>query len=92
MERKTYYENEDFKVYLEDINDQVFIHVAIYNATKSVVKDIKRVWSEVVVKLYFEGYEQLFAYTMDNRIVKMIGGAKKIGQHQKYEVWEWDLS
>lgn len=91
MQRKTYYEDENFKVYLEKIEDQPFVHVAIFNFSKAILREIKRVWADVVVTFYFEGYENLFAYTKDNRIIKLIGGAKMIGQHQDYEVWEWDL-
>lgn len=92
FERKTYYQNDDFKVYLENINDQVFIHVGIDKATKGVVSLIKQVFAEVVLKMYFLGYEELFAYTKDNRIVKMIGGAKYLDSHQGYEVWKWELN
>lgn len=92
FERKTYYQNDDFKVYLENINDQVFIHVGIDKATKEVVSLIKQVFAEVVLKMYFLGYEELFTYTKDNRIVKMIGGAKYLDSHQGYEVWKWELN
>jgi hypothetical protein len=92
MERKTYYEDDNFKVYLEEINDQVFIHVGIYNFSKAIFKEIKAVWARALVDIYFAGYEDVFVYTKDNRIVKLIGGATKIGQHQEYEVWKWDLS
>lgn len=92
INRKTYYVDDNFKVYLEEINEQIAIHVAIGNFSKAIFKDIKRVWAEILVKMYFLGYEEVFAYTKDNRIIKMIGGAKMIGQHQDYEVWKWELN
>lgn len=92
MDRKTYYENDDFKVYLEEIKDQVFIHVAIYNFSKAILSDIKDTWADALINIYFAGYDSVFAYTKDNRIIKLIGGAKIIGQHEDYEVWEWELS
>ena len=92
FERKTYYQNDDFKVYLENINDQVFIHVGIDKATKEVFSLIKQVFAEVAIKMYFLGYEELFAYTKDNRIVKLIGGAEYLDSHQGYEVWKWELN
>lgn len=91
FDRVTYYQDEDIKVYLEEINEQVFVHVAIYNFSKSVLNKIKAKWGEVVQKMYINGYEELFAYTKDNRIVKMIGYPEKIGQHEEYEVWKWEL-
>lgn len=90
--RATYHETENYRVYVELINEQPFVHVAIFNATKEVVEEIKEIWAQVVLDVYFEGYECLFAYTKDNRIVNMIGGAEKIGEHSGYEVWKWDLS
>lgn len=92
MQRKTYHEEDNFKVYLEEINEQVAMHVAINTFSKAVLKDIKRVWAEILVKMYFLGYEEVFAYTKDNRIIKLIGGAKLVGQHQDYEVWKWELN
>lgn len=92
MERKTYYENEDFRIYLEEIQEQVFIHVVIKNFSKGILDDIKAVWAEILIKMYFLGYEYLFTYTKDNRIVNMIGNAQKVGTHKQYEVWRWELN
>lgn len=90
--RKTYKETDDYKIYLEEIGDDVYIHVAIYRSTPSVIKEIIEQWKEVVVRMYFLGYEKLYAYTKDNRIVKLIGHAKKLTEYEDYEVWVWDLS
>lgn len=92
FDRKTYYRDDDIHVYLDNIDEQVFIHVGIDNATKETVDLIKQKWGEIVLKMYFLGYEEVFAYTKDPRIINMIGGAEKIGQHQDYEVYKWDLT
>lgn len=97
FERRTYFENDDYRIYLEEIQGNVFIHVVIFNATPSIVKQIKEKWAEIVVRMYFLGYEELFCYTADSRIVEIIGGATKIAenvkfQNKNYEVWKWDLS
>lgn len=91
FERKTYYEDDDIRVYLENINEHVFIHVGIFNMSKSILDKIKEKWGEVVVKMYFLGYEELFTYTKDRRIINLIGGAEKVGQERDYEVYKWDL-
>jgi len=96
-ERRTYFENDDYRIYLENLSDNVFIHVVIFRGTRAVVKEIKEKWSEIVLKMYFLGYEELFCYTNDNRIVKIIGGAVKVAenvkfQNKEYEVWRWDLN
>jgi hypothetical protein len=92
FERKTYFENEDIKVYLEHINEQVWVHVGIFNMNKAVLNKIKEQWGEVAIKTYLAGYETLYAYTKDNRIIKLIGGAELIGEHEGYEVYKWDLN
>jgi hypothetical protein len=91
FERKTYYEDDDIRVYLENIDNNVFIHVGIFNMSKSILRKIKEKWGEVVIKMYFLGYEELFAYSKDKRIINMIGGAELIGQGGEYEVYKWDL-
>lgn len=91
LNRRTYEETDDYKVWLEDINDQLFIHVAIYNPSKSVIQGIKEAWANIILDAWFDGYEDVFTYTRDSRIIRMIGGAEKIGQHEDYEVWKWEL-
>lgn len=91
LNRRTYYETNDYRIWMEDINDQLFIHVAIYNSTKSVMTEIKEKWAEFMIDAYFNGYEDVFTYTQDNRVVKMIGGAINVGQYNDYEVWKWEL-
>lgn len=91
LNRRTYYETSDYRIWLEDINEQLFIHVAIHNSTKTIITEVKEKWAELMIDAYFEGYEDVFAYTKDNRIIKMIGGATKVGQHEDYEVWKWEL-
>lgn len=92
MRRETYYQDNDIKVYLEEIDNNVFIHVGIYNMSKSILRKIKEKWGEIVLKMYYLGYEEVFAYTKDNRIINLIGGAEKIGKEKDYEVYKWDLN
>lgn len=89
---KVYYEDDDIRVWTENINDQAFIHVGIFNMTKGVLEKIKEKWGELIISLYFEGYENVFTYTKDNRIIKLIGGAEYVDSAKGYEVWKWDLS
>lgn len=89
---EVYYEDNDIRVWTENINDQAFIHVGIFNMTKNVLGKIKEKWGELIISLYFEGYENVYTYTKDNRIIKLIGGAEYIDTAGEYEVWKWDLS
>lgn len=91
FERKTYYEDDDFKVYLEYFYDQLFIHVHIHNFNKAVLKRVKEKWAEIMLDAWFEGFENVFTYTKDNRIIEMIGNAIYIETAGGYEVWKWEL-
>ena len=92
LNRRTYKQTDDFRIWLEDINDQLVVHVIIYNSTPSVLKQIKESWAELMIDCYFQGYEDVFTYTKDNRIVKYIGNATMVGQGADYEVWKWELN
>ena len=92
LNRRTYKETDDFRIWLEDINDQLVVHVIIYNPSPSVLKQIKESWGELMIDCYFQGYEDVFTYTKDNRIIHYIGNAKMVGKHQDYEVWKWELN
>lgn len=88
----TYRETDDYRIWTEVLNEQFVVHVTIYNATPSVIKQIKEGWAELMIEAYFDGYEQVYTYTKDSRIVDIIGGATKIGMHEDYEVWKWELN
>lgn len=92
FQRRIYYKDDKFKIYLEEIDYNIFIHVEIYEFNKEVLKDIKYQWAEVALKMYLLGYEELFTYTKDRRIVDLVGGASQIGNYKGYEVWKWELN
>jgi len=92
FQRRTYKETEDYKVYLEEIHGCVVVHVAIYKARPSVIREIKKQWFDVATKTYAAGYDKLYAYTKDRRIIDYIGNATLIDVSNGYEVWEWDLN
>lgn len=91
FKRETYFENNDFRIYLEEIHQSIICHVVIHRATPSIIKDIKDKWLEIASQMYWAGYEELYAYTKDNRIIKMIGGAILVTEEAGYEVWKWEL-
>lgn len=91
IERFTYKETDDYRIWYELMDGELVVHVSIYNATKSVIEEIKEGWAEFLIDAYFQGYEFVYTYTSDSRIIEIIGGATKVGQHGKQEVWQWDL-
>lgn len=89
--RAVFKETDDYRIWYENMEDQLVIHVVIHNATKSVIEEIKEGWAELLIEAYFEGFEFVYTYTKDSRIVNMIGGAILVATHEDYEVWQWDL-
>lgn len=92
IERFDYKSTDDYRIWYEIMDGQLVVHVVIHNATKAVIEEIKEGWAEFIIDAYFEGYEFVYTYTRDSRIIDMIGGATKVGEHKGQEVWQWDLS
>lgn len=92
MSRKTFYEDSDFRLSLEEIKEQAFVHVELNKFSKAILSRLMEQWKEVLMRFYLLGYEEIFTYTRDPRIVNIVGGATKIGEHKGYEVYKWELS
>lgn len=92
IERFEYKRTDDYRIWYELMDGELVVHVAIYNATKPVIQEIKEGWAEFMIDAYFDGYEFVYTYTKDSRIVEMIGGATKVAEHNGQEVWQWELS
>lgn len=91
-EKREYYDDDDINVWLENIEEQIFLHLVVKNMSKAVIQKIREKWGEVVIKLWHAGYDEVFVYTRDKRFVDMIGGAEFIGQADDHGVYKWDLA
>ncbi len=92
IRRQTVFENEDFVLSLENINSLPFVHLVCNKFDKKIFKDIKERWSELLVTLYFDGYEEVYTYTKDLRIPNMLGGGEVVGEHNGFKVVRWGLN
>jgi hypothetical protein len=95
--KATYYEDDDVRVRVELVNDELFAHVTIFNAKKSVVERLLKVWAEIKALAYFDGYEAIYTYTQDaKRMQKLFPFSQKVGpfewEGRKFEVLKWDLN
>lgn len=95
-QRRTYFENEDFDLSLEEKDGHLFVHLVFFNVTKKAVNRVKAVWEEVRAKCYWLGYEQINTYTKDLRVVKLFDNYELLGEFdldgEKYEVARWVLT
>ena len=94
--KKVYYEDDDIIVTLEELDGLLLAHVAIEHSSKKVLKRILKVWEEIKRAAYWQGYENIYTYTKEGRMLKFFKDWKKYGTCQykgeTYEVVGWALN
>lgn len=96
MSRKTFVNDPDFILQWEKINDQLFVHIEIVKASKAMWERVKAAWLQFQAQAYFEGYEDIYTYTRDERTVRMIGGAhpltdQRLDRIPGWRMFKWEL-
>lgn len=91
-ERRRYYIDENIEVILEEANGDVYVHVGLNTVNKDIVRKVRELWAEIVMKVYVAGYDALYTYTKDKRVVDLIGGADHVGDAEGFGVYKWDLT
>ena len=90
-----WYEDENFRIDVEEIMFKPYIHVEVYNFSKSILKKIKEIFMEVYAGAYFEGYDGLYAYTPNFKFLKFFEGYEVIDEvnyrGRDYKVVKWAL-
>jgi hypothetical protein len=93
--KAVYYEDENFKLIVESLDDIPMIHLQLYKASKAILEKVMQVWAEVKALAYWEGYEAIYTYTQDERMFRLFGAEKLPGTFEFnggiYEVGKWDL-
>lgn len=91
MSRKVFYDSDDFTMKWEKLNEQLFVHIEIDRASQPIVEKIKEVWVSFQAQAYFEGYENIYTYTQDPRIVKIVGGAVEVEDDKLKDTPDWRM-
>lgn len=89
--RKVFHTDPGFVIKWEKLNDQLFVHIEIMVASASVFTRIKEAWTAFMAQAYFEGYEDIYTYTQDPRIVKLVGGAIELKDDRLKETPDWRM-
>lgn len=93
---KTYYEDENCRISLEELEGQVFAHVTFHKFSRSILLTALKVWAEIKAKCYWLGYEAIYTYTNDERMQHMFPGSKNRGKFnfndKEFQVLEWELN
>ena len=94
---KIYYKDENYTVTLEELNEELFIHVKFKKFSKTILLDALKVWAEIKAKCYWLGYEHIYTYTKDDRMSRLFPGAHEVTEFEddrlgKYKVLQWELN
>ena len=73
MSRVTIYEDEDFRVQGEVMEDLFYMHVDVSNYNRSVRKKMNSVWSDIQEEVWMNGWEHIFSYNTNSKFAKMFG-------------------
>ena len=93
--KKTFYEDDRFKIYLEEVDGYLMVHLAAYEFSKSILQEIKGFWETIRESAYNAGYNEIYTYSKEPRMFHFFPGAEKLGDVEKdgvtYGVWKWAL-
>lgn len=87
MSRVTVYEDEDFCVQGEVMEDHFYLHVDAYHYSKSVKKKMLDVWSDIQREVWLNGWDRIFSYNTNEKFAKLFGW-KLINKDMRIYVWE----
>ena len=94
MSNTTVYKDEDFRLSLEEDSGELFIHVKMEKASRSILERILWEFSKIKALAFYSGYDAIYTYSKDNRMFRIFG-AEVIGSFEKdgeeYKVGKWDL-
>jgi hypothetical protein len=93
--KKKFYEDDNITITLEEADGYLMAHVTIFSFSRSVLKRIQEVWYEICERAYWQGYEEIYTYSNEPRMFKLIKGGSEVGGFEKdganYKVWKWEL-
>lgn len=91
-----FYEDDDMLITLEEMDGELMVHLAMYKCSRPIIRKALELWSEILRRAYWQGYEHIYTYTMEPRMFKFFVNGKKFGEFEKdgktYEVWGWELN
>ena len=91
MSRVTIYEDEDFRVQGEVMEDLFYMHVDVSNYNKLVKKKMDSVWADIQEEVWLHGWEHIFSYNTNSKFAKLFGWEKIASVLGAGEVYAWAL-
>lgn len=93
----TLVETDNYIVRGEEKDGLVFLHCDVENFNKTVLKEMREVFKEILSSFYFGGYDEVFTYVEKDKAkfshtikpAEVISSFTNLGK--EYEVLRWDL-
>lgn len=91
MSRITIYEDDDFRIQMDLISGQPFMHVDAYNYNKSVKKKMLSVWKDIQEEVWNNGWDFIFSYNTNAKFARLFGWSKVDVDNITGEMYSWRL-
>lgn len=96
MSKAIYAEDKDLQLWVEVLNECLFVHVNLRRFDKKVLEKLRVAWEHLQTAAYFDGWEAIYTYTKDPRIVNIIGEAVEVEVSSKVKeagvrLFKWEL-
>ena len=91
MSRVILYQDSDFCVEGEVMDDLFYMHVNVSNYNKSVKKRMNSVWADIQEEVWLHGWEHIFSYNTNSKFAKLFGWGKVASVLGAGEVYAWAL-
>lgn len=83
----TLYEDVDFRVRGEVIDDFLYVHVDAYNYNKPIKARMLSVWDDIKEEVWLNGWDRVFSYNTNEKFAKVFGGTL-VDKNLRMYVWE----
>lgn len=93
----TYYKDEDVRIQFQNLGGYIFMHLDVYNWSPSVLKKLRKGFSELRVKFQEEKVDLVFATGDNQHSIKLWGlvhplyEVHEVPESPGYFVGSWDM-
>ncbi len=93
---KIFYEDKDFVLKIEHVKGELFVHLTLWKASRSILERVLEKWAELKVRAWLDGYDAISTYTQDERMFRFFPFSKYLGEvtweDKQYKVGTWALN
>jgi len=90
--KQTFSNSEDYKLVLEMEQDIIFLHIAVYNWGKSVLKSIREDMLDILERTKGQGWDEIYAVTPNVKFANLVEPCEVVApsEYRKgYTIVKW---